>query len=72
MKQAVSARLRCTKLPLPLDTDSDGSSDCDCGICGLPYGSYGFSAMDVNCAWMHASRVDLESDVFLWDNVVCD
>ena len=35
-------------------------------------GSYGFSAMDVNCAWMHASCVDLESDVFLWDNVVCD
>ena len=38
MKQAVSGRSRCTKLPLPLDTDRDGSSDCDCAVCGLPYG----------------------------------
>ena len=75
MKQAVSGRSRCTKLPLPLDTDSDSSSDCDCVICGLPHGLDEKLWIQYNgCKlWMHTSCVDLSSDipdVFLCDILI--
>ena len=65
MKQTVSGRSRCTKLPLSLDTDRESSSDRDCAICGLPYG------LDVKLwiqcdeckLWMQTSCVDIESDI---------